>query len=408
MPSYKPLRFGRALFLAWVACCGGPWAQAAEEALRAEVAKPLLAAQEALKAGHATEALARVRDAEAVAGRTEYETFITNRTKGAVAVAAKDNLLALKAFEAVAGAGRLPPAEQLSLLKVLPTLALKAEQPQAAVRWARLYLTSGGTDRAVSLSLVQALFNLEDYAASQRELLPLIQAEESAGRKPAEAELKLLGLCQLKTQDDAGYYGTLQRLVTHHPAEDYWADLLPRLQRQPAFDARLQLDALRLMRHVGVLQDAEDHLDMAQLSLRAGLPGEALSALEEGFAKGLLGKGAGAPNHQRLLEAARKAARTDDAQFAAEEARARKTLDSATLANLGLAMVAAGQADKGLALMALGIDKGTTPQPDHARFRLGVALLAHQRRAEAEPLLKGVRGNDGAGDLARLWLVAVR
>lgn len=409
MPSYNPLRIGWALCLVSAAACVMPSvAQAAEEALRAEVAKPLQAAQEALKAGNASEALARVRDAEGVTSRSDHEIFITNRTKGAVALAAKDNVLALKAFEEVAGAGRLPPAEQLALLKALPALALKAQQPQAAVRWARHSLKEGGPDRAVSLSLVQALFNLEDYAASQRELLPLVQAEEAAGRKPAEVELKLLGVCQIKTQDDAGYYGTLQRLVTHHPTEAYWADLLPRLQRQPGFDARLQLDALRLMRHVGVLQDAEDHLDMAQQSLRAGMPGEALSVLDEGFAKGLLGQGAGASNHQRLLETARKAARTDAAQFAAEEARARKAMDGATLANLGLAMVSGGQVDKGLALMALGLDKGTTTQPDHARLRLGVALLTHQRRAEAEPLLKGVPGNDGAADLARLWLLAVR
>ena len=47
-------------------------------------------------------------------------------------------------------------------------------------------------------------------------------------------------------------------------------------------------------------------------------------------------------------------------------------------------------------------------QPNDARLHLGAALLANKRRAEAEPLLRGLPGDDGLADLARLWLLAVR
>lgn len=379
-----------------------------EEALRAEVAKPLQAAQDALKAGKPADALARVREAEGVANRSDYEVFFINHTKGVAALAAKDTATAQTAFEAVVNDKRFTPAERLNTLQLLPSLALKNQKPERAIQWARRYQAEGGQDRSVRLVQVQALFNTGDCPGTLREVSPLVQADEAAGKKPGEDLLKLAGNCQLKTHDDPGYYQTLERLVTHHPQTEYWADLLPRLQRQPGFAERLQLPTLRLMRQVGALEDADDFLEMAQLSLKAGLPGEAKAVLEKGFAKGVLGKGPGAPQHQRLLESARKQAAADEAQFTTNEARARTAADGGPLFNLGLAVATAGQADKGLPLMQQGLAKGVARQPNDARLHLGAALLANKRRAEAEPLLRGLPGDDGLADLARLWLLAVR
>lgn len=390
--------------LAWLT----PAAAATEEALRAEVAKPLQAAQDALKAGKPADALARVREAEAVPNRSEYELFFTNHTKGVAALAAKDTATAQSALEAVVNDKRFTPAERLNTLQVLPSLALKNQKPAQAIQWARRYQAEGGQDRGVRLVLVQALFNTGDCPGTLREVAPLVQADEANGGKPSKDLLKLAGNCQLKSSDDAGYYQTLERLVTHHPQAKYWADLLPRLQRQPGFAERLQLPTLRLMRQLGVLEDADDFLDMAQLSLKAGLPGEARAVLDEGFAKGALGKGPNAAQHQRLLESTRIKAAADEGQFAANEGRARSAPDGGPLLNLGLAMVTSGQADKGLPLMSQGLAKGVARQPNDARLHLGAALLANQRRAEAEPLLRGLPGDDGLADLARLWLLAVR
>jgi len=393
--------------LAWLTPAGA----ATEEALRAEVAKPLQAAQDALKAGKPADALARVREAEAVANRSEYEVFFTNHTKGVAALAAKDTATAQTAFETVVNDKRFSPAERLNTLQVLPSLALKNQKPAQAIQWARRYQAEGGQDRSVRLVLVQALFNTGDCPGMLRETQPLVLADEAAGQKPSPDLLKLTGNCQLKTQDDTGYLKTLERLVALDPQTEFWADLLPRLQRQPGFAERLQLPTLRLMRQVGALEDIDDFLEMAQLSLKAGLPGEAKAVLEDGFAKGALGKGSGAPQHQRQLDSVRKLAAADEAQFAANEARARSAADGGPLFNLGLAMATAGQADKGLPLMQQGLAKGVARLPNDARLHLGAALLTAKRRTEAEPLLRGLGALDdhsGLADLARMWLLAVR
>ena len=59
----------------------------ADEALRAEVGLPLRAAQDLMKVGKNKEALARIREAEAVANRSPYENFVIERLRGSAAAA---------------------------------------------------------------------------------------------------------------------------------------------------------------------------------------------------------------------------------------------------------------------------------------------------------------------------------
>jgi len=398
----------RTAALAALLVCATAQAQAQaqdKEVLRPEVAKPLQAAQDAIKAGKSADALARIKDAEAVAGRSPYEVFITDRMKGSAALLAGDNALALQAFEAAVTSGRLSGPDLQAALKTLSSLAVRGGQPQAAVTWARRYFAEGGTESSVRVALVQALYASNDLAATAREVLPLISADEAAGRTPSEEQLKLLAFSLMKTGDEAGYTQALKRLVTHHPRTEYWADLVSRVSRRPGFADRLQVDALRLARRVGALEDASEYLDLAQLALQAGVPGEAQAVVDEGYAKGVLGKGAQADRHQRLKAGADKAVADDKAALAASEESARKARDGGPLVSMGQALLSYGQSDKGLALMAEGLAKGLQKHPDDARLRYGVALLVAGQRPAAEAQFKAITATDGAADLARLWLL---
>lgn len=378
-------------------------AAAQTESLRPEVAKPLQAAQEAIKAGRGADALARVRDAEAVSARSPHEVFTTDRMKGSAAMLAGDAATALQAFSAVVQAGRLSGPDLMWVLQALPGIALRAQQPAAAVTWARRYLSEGGTETGVRVALVQALHASGDLAGAAREVLPLIESAESAGQTPPEDQLKLLAFAQLKGGDEAGYARTLERLVAHHPRPAYWADLLSRVSRRPGFADRLQVDALRLARRAGALEDASEYLDLAQLALQAGQPAEAVAVVDEGYAKGLLGKGPQAERHQRLKSAAAKALADDRAALAGSEASARQARDGGPLFALGQALCADGQTERGLALMTEALTQGVQKHPDDARLRLGAALQAAGQRDAARTRWQGITSNDGAADLARLW-----
>jgi hypothetical protein len=69
------------------------------QGLRAEVGKPLQPPSELLKAGKAKEALAKVREAEAVGGKTAAEQLMIDRMKAAAAQRAGDMGTAIAALE---------------------------------------------------------------------------------------------------------------------------------------------------------------------------------------------------------------------------------------------------------------------------------------------------------------------
>ena len=76
---------------------------------------------------------------------------------------------------------------------------------------------------------------------------------------------------------------------------------------------------------------------------------------------------------------------------------------------IGNAYVSLGEVDKGIGLIEKGIAKGGLKRPEDAKLRLGVAQLQSPKlKARAVQTLRSVGGNDGAADIARLWIVAGR
>jgi hypothetical protein len=71
---------------------------------------------------------------------------------------------------------------------------------------------------------------------------------------------------------------------------------------------------------------------------------------------------------------------------------------------MGLALVSAGKNDKGLALLADAAKMGDAAKhPEEVKLHQGIALLQAGKKAQANTVLKSVKGTDGAADLARYW-----
>ncbi len=382
-----------------------PPVHAQAETVRPEVGRPLQAAQELLKAQKYKEALAKIKDADAIQGKTPYESFIVERMRGAAAAGAGDTETAMKSFEAVIGSGRLPAPEQLKLIEALAGTAYRARDYTRAQSWAQRYLREGGTGGNMRALLAQADYLAGDYAGAAKELAVDIAAVEAAGNAPAEDRLQLLANCYLKLNDKVAYITTLEKLVAYHPKKEYWVDLLSRIQRKPGFANRLTLDVYRLMLATGNLKETSDFMEMAQLALQAGLPGEARKVVDDGYALGVLGSGADAARHKRLSDMANKQAAEDQKGLAASERQAGETRDGNALVALGYAYVASGQLEKGIALFEQGIAKGDLKRPEDAKLHLGIALLQAGNKAKAQRLLRSVQGSDGTADIARLWLL---
>ena len=396
----KPLRTWTVALLTAGLCMS-----AAAQALRPEVAKPLHQAGELLKAGKSKEALAKVREADAVANKTAAEQLTIDRMRGAAAQRAGDHATTIQAFEAVFASGKLSAPEQAQVAESLAYAYAQTKDVAKAQAWIAKAQAAGGN--SAQLKQLQAYLQGQsgDYAAIAREAAAAVSTAEQAGQRPAEADLLRLADAQARG-NLPGYGVTLEKLLAYYPKKEYWAAALARLPRKPGFADRHALDVMRLKLASGTLSSTADFMEMAQLALQAGVPAEAKKIVERGFASGALGTGAEAERHQRLRALALKQDADSSATIATRATDAAAAKDGNALVQAGWVYVSMGEADKGIALIEQGIAKGGLKRPDDARLRLGMAQLqSGQAKAKAAATLRSVQGSDGSADIARLWLL---
>lgn len=397
-------RWGVAAVAALLMCT----AAQAQEALRPEIGKPLQAAQELIKAQKYKEALAKVRDADAVANKSASESFMIERMRLAAASGSGDVETAAKSFEAISGSSKVAAADKARMIESIAGAYYRARDYAKAMQWSQRYFKEGGTNPAIRTLLIQSQYLSGDFAGAARELTTEIQAAERAGTAPAEDRLQLLLNAAVKQNDNNAYVFAMEKLVTYYPKKEYWVDLLSRMQRKQNFSDRLALDTYRLSLATGSMTAPNDYMEMAQLALQAGLPAEAKQVVDKGFASGALGSGAEGERHKRLRDLVTKRLAEDKQAQPANEKQAAADKDGNALLGIGFNTVMEGDAAKGVALMQQGIGKGGLKRPEDAKLHLAIAQLRAGDAAKAQATFKTVSGSDGTSDLARLWLLYSR
>lgn len=368
----------------------------AADTVRADVGKPLQEAQKLASAGKFKESLAKLRDADNVSNKTPFETYQIERVRASAAAGAGDVPAAIKAFEFVINSGRLSASEKPIFTKALAGYYYRAKDWPNAITWINRSLKEKDEKDMRDL-LIQTYYVSGNYAAAAKEL----QGEHAA----SEDQLGMLANIQLKQGDKAGYVATLEKLAGTYPKASYWADLLNRVSGKPGFSSRLSLDVLRLRLANGLVTKPGDYMEMTQLSLQSGNPGEAVKIVDKGYKSGALGTGADAPRHQRLKDLAVKTQADNAASEAKLEAETIKNKDGDALVALGFGLVGDGKTDKGLDLMNQGLKMPGLKYADEDKLHLGIAYAWAGKKSNAIAAFKSVGGTDGAADLARYWIL---
>ena len=383
---------------------GVAWAQAKGEGVRPEVGKPLQAAQALVKQRKGREAMAEIAKAEAVPNRTAYENQVIAQMKAAAASAAGDNDATIRNNEALLG--KVSGREALPLIQGIAVAHYNKKEYAEAAKWTQRYFKEGGNDPSMRSVLLQSYY-LGNDCGSVNKLLGSVAAEEST-RKPSEEELQILANCYLRQKDTGGYVSAIEKLVVYYPKKEYWTDLLARVQKKPGFSDRLALHVFRLRLETGNLTKTDDYMEMAQLALQAGYPAEAKRIVDKGYEVKALGTGNQADRHQRLRDLVNKSVEESNKVRAKEEQEAMAAKEGNDLVKIGMNYVFEGKADKGISLMEQGIKKGGLKRPEDAKLTLGYAQVHAGQRARGVQTLRTVQGNDGAADIARLWVLHSR
>jgi tetratricopeptide (TPR) repeat protein len=373
-----------------------PAASPADIVLPPKVGKPLQAAQGLIRQHKFAAALTQINKAAAAGPLTPEETSLVEQMRGIAAQGAGDTATAAAAFEKAIATGKLPAEEQLRLIEAEASLAYQVKDYPETITWSQRYVAAGGKDEAVPALLVEAYYQSDDWADTVRTL----NAQIAAGVVPNEAQLRLLADAELKQNDATGYQAALERLVAGYPRPEYWTALIQRLRAQPDFPGRLSLDLFRLSQAVGVPTTAAQYTDIAEIALEDELPGEAKTALDQGFTAGVLGNGPQAARQGRLRVMATDQAAADLKTLAQQP----PAQDGPGLVKAGLDYLGQGQAQKAVLLIQQGIAKGGLPHPDEAKLHLALAYYDAGQKDQALQTFHAVQTGDEA-QLARLWIL---
>ncbi len=387
-----------------------PAADAAKaETIRPDMFKLLDPAkvQEMMTAKKFAEIQANITAAEAFPNVTPYEMYVINRMKLALGASTGNDAMAMAALEPVINSGRLDAKEKVNFIEALANYNYNAKNYPKAIEWLKLYQKDSATPDKVRGSLARAYFVSNDFANAKAEIEKLIVANDKAGVKTPQDDLRLLAGSASKLKDTAGYTAAMERLVMAYPSHEFWTDLLRRMTNKTTFNDRLRLDGYRLQMMAAKEMETEEYLDMAERASLLGFFGEAKQVVDAGFTAGKLGTGKDAAKHKQFQDKTNKAAADDARTIDAGEAGALKAKTGTPMFNLGYAYVTMGQYDKGIDLMQKGIAKGGLKNPEDAKLRLGAAFAKAGKKDEALKAFESVKGTDGSADLARYWTMYV-
>ena len=374
-----------------------------KNAVSAKSAKTLKAAKDAIDAKKYQDGIAKLKEAEGIAGKTPYDQYIIDQLY-AYAYSRTNNLAdAEKSLEAVLNSQFVPQSEVADRTRTLMLINYQLKNYDKAIDFGQRAVKGGFANDDMYKFTSQAYFLKNDFKSVKSFTEPYVEMEVKNGRTPTEEILQILLNSCSKLNDDECVTKQLERLVTYHPKNEYWQNLLYSMFQAPSMNDKTLLNTFRLANEVDILKRPDDYTEMAQLAIEAGSPGEAQKILEKGFQKNVFPDARAQDKNKRLLASAQKAADADKATLAksATDADAAATGDKDVA--VGLAYLGYQQYDKAAELLSKGIAKGGVKNDAEAHLLLGIAQLKAGKKDDAMKTFKAVKGDANMERLANLW-----
>jgi hypothetical protein len=379
-------------------------------AIRAEVATLLTAAQDALKAKDPTSALEKLQAASAVPQLNGNEAVLLNRLRVVAGIDGGKPLVALAALDALIAAPEVPAAEKPSLIENSISILQKQKNHSRVLEACKLYGTLAAPKRGILLAEVQALYFLKNYAMAITQINALIQQPVSqtgtsatAITTPEEYVLRMLADSHQQLKNKPGYLESLVLLLTYYPSPSYWSDYLARHINQLEANSPYELDWYRLMRATQSLQEADDFMVYSRLALKFGLPQEALFALELGIKAGQLGTAANKAASDALRQQIARRITEDAASLELLEKQAPTAVNGNAAAQLGDLHMANGHWAQAQAAYQRAVEKGGVRREELARLHWGMAFALQNQKDTALEVFAWKGFDPSARALAKAW-----
>jgi len=374
----------------------------------AKLAKPLKEAHDDLNAKKYPEAIAKLKEAEGIAGKTPYDQHLINDMLAYAYIKTNDFADAGKAWEEEIDDGFTPGPEQQQKIRGLAALNYQLKNYDKAIEFGQRAIKGGFGEEETKKIVGQAYYLKGDWKDTLKFEEGLVDASIKAGSNPSSESLQLVLSACVKMEDNACTQKALEKLITYYPKPDYWQNLLFGLLKETATSDANTLQAYRLMYEVDVLKSADDYIEMAQLAMDAGSPGEAQRALQRGFDKNVFADQRNKEKAQRLLDKAKQKAAADQPTLDKIAKQADSAPTGVQNAGMGLAYLGYGQYDKAVDEYTKAVTKGGLKNPPETQLMLGIADLKAGHKDDAVKAFKAVKGDAILERLAGLWALHAR
>lgn len=367
----------------------------------AKVGKPLKAAQDAANAKNWKEAKAKIEEANAVDNKTPYETFAINDMMAFVQVNLGDYGGAAKSYEATINSDFVGADQKPTRAKSIAQLYYQVKNYGKVTTYGPQYLRDNSNDSDMQMMVGQAYYLQNDYPNSSKYLKNAIDAAEKAGKPVKEDWLQLLMSAEYEQGNSAGLIKALEKIIAINPKPQYWEQLIQMYEKDINDSGKFDLEIYRLRMAAGVKMEPDEYREVAELSIQAGLPGDAQKVMALAA-----GAGANTERDKRLSNMAKTQSDGDQKTLGQAETEAKNAPNGEALVKTGEAYMSYGNLPKAVELIQAGIKKGPKDL-DRAKLRLGVAQYNAKQSGEARKTFSSITANTPYGKLAKLWTLLV-
>jgi tetratricopeptide (TPR) repeat protein len=384
-----------------------PVAHAAEHTVSKEIGKTLLAANQALHDHKYSDAITKLKDAEANK-KTSWDQHVINQLAATAYAANKNYAEAMKYFEAQLTDGFTSDTDQQKVVKALASMAYSQGNYDKALEYGTKAMKGGYADDNIHTIIVQSYYQKKDYKAVQKLEEESVAGQSRGGGTPKQQNLEMLLEACNKLGDKDCQTKVFERLVSYYPQANYWENLLYELAKTDMSDAA-KLQLFRLMLDVGVLKSAGDYTEMAAIALDQGSPGEAQEILEKGFANKVFADQRTQDKNKRLLEKAKHDAAELQAQLPAKVKAADTAQTGDDYVKVGYGYLGFKQYDKAIDALNKGLARGGLANGGaEATLLLGVAQFKGGHRDDAAKTFHKVKGDPTLERIGNLWALRAK
>lgn len=371
---------------------------AAKSEISAKVGKPLQEAKDLMTAKKFKEAIAKVKEADAMGDKKPAEETLINEMLYYLYSQTKDYNNVISVSESMLAKGQVSGAEANKRILTLSQLYLGMKNYPKSLQYAERYLKEAGQDPEVLRQVAQTYYLQNDFAKTADISSKYIKANAGGAKPPSEDWYKLWMSSLFKQNKTTEAADVQEQVLGMYPSLSYWEDMFKYVKSESSFNDRQNIIMYRLIDAVGIAKGPA-LIEVSELSLASGNPGDAKYFLEKGVSSGEL-KG---DREKKLLAKATADAATDLPMLASIEKEAGNKPTGEPLVKIGEGYLGHRQYDKAVEALTKGLAKGKVGFQDETNINLGIAYLGAKKQPEAIKAFKAVPATSKVARLSRLW-----